>query len=60
MSERRPGRPAKQDGPAHGYPVKLSAARRARYQRLADAWGVPLSDAIRRAVDEACEREQVS
>jgi hypothetical protein len=54
------GRPQEQDGPTRNQPVRLSATRRARWGRLAAVWGVDLSAAIRRAVDDACDRERVS
>lgn len=50
------GRPPKQDGPTSNMTLRLSAARRARWERLAARLGVDLADAVRSAVDDACER----
>jgi DNA-directed RNA polymerase subunit RPC12/RpoP len=41
------------------YAVNLTVAERERYERLAQKWKCKLGVAMRRAMDEACERERV-
>lgn len=52
-------RPHKQGGPTESYPLRLSADRRARWERWAAAKGKPLADAIRDTIDAACDRAGV-
>ena len=52
-------RPQKQAGTTKSYPLRLSADRRARWERWAEAKGMPLADAIRATIDAACDRARV-
>lgn len=50
------GRKRKQEGKTRSHPVRLSEARKERYEALARLEGCEIAEVMRRATDERCDR----